>query len=379
MTPIQKKMQGRMQPTEVQQHLMHEHYWKLDDNFRRMEEFMLQTRGLTEFGHARTTFKTHLVGTFALCAAWGLPQAAARCGLFHTAYSGDLFRFCLFSSEKSEDRVKLRGVIGEEGERLVHLFGGIRRQCLMETVYETGSIREINVIPWNRQGERELYRCDTVEVIGRDAAYILMVTVADYLDQLTGCNAWKDIYQVDADDQVMLWPGSGKPGVAFHWLMKLAKAAAPYLLTVPELFKKCTAAITEEDETKARDSYWEVVRDDDMNTLSDKEKIEKLEVCLQLNRFVGEPHVLLAQIYFRNKQWEEAITHCKQGLVKMYALCTAWDKRMPWNEWVAFTRITWLRASRLVRGLPDFPRATNGLCRLEEMLDEIEDLERYAD
>uniref|UniRef100_A0A0G4FJA2 DUF6817 domain-containing protein n=1 Tax=Chromera velia CCMP2878 TaxID=1169474 RepID=A0A0G4FJA2_9ALVE len=365
--------------SEPLKHLVHEHLWEFDSDFKKMEAYMFNSRGMTEFGHARQTFKNHLCGTFALCAAWGLPRAVNRCGLFHTTYSGDLFRFCVLRSESSEDRATLRGVIGEDAERLVHLFGSVRRQKVMDHIFENGSLPDSMQVPLNRETDKKALESETVSVSSLNAAAIMMVTVADYLDQLTGCNAWKDIYQVEGEDQVMLWPGSGKPGVAHHWLTKLAKASAPLLpcSVPPAVFENCTGTITEEDETTARDLYWDVVRDDDDKKMSEEQKEEALRKCIQLNRFVGEPHTLLAQILFRKGLHAEASAECQQALRKMYAMCTAWDKRMPWNEWVCFTRITWLRSARLSRGLPeDFPRRENGLCVLEEMVEEIEKLEK---
>ena len=60
------------------------------EQMRKMPAFM-------EFPHARNTFFNHLKGTYGMLMAWNQPVAVARAGLAHTAYSGDLFEFFIFS------------------------------------------------------------------------------------------------------------------------------------------------------------------------------------------------------------------------------------------------------------------------------------------
>ena len=87
----------------------------------------LQAPAFAEFSHARDTFRTHLIGTFATLGMWMQPDPVLRCGLFHTAYGGDLFRFHAWNGEDESHRARVRRIIGREAESLVWLFGTLRR------------------------------------------------------------------------------------------------------------------------------------------------------------------------------------------------------------------------------------------------------------
>ncbi|MFT5584772.1 MAG: hypothetical protein ACI9VR_002358, partial [Cognaticolwellia sp.] len=209
-----------------------------------------------------------------------------------------------------------------------------------------------------------------------------------------------------------LWPGSGKPATCMHWLSQLARAARMHLpdgATVPPIFGNCTATLSERAETKARNLYWQVVRAEDFDdhdvyidekdidgdpdavdehdkkggtdkpTMRDDERERRLRAAVRLNPFVGEPHVLLAQIAFRRGRYEDSFAECAEALRKLYALGTAWDKRVGFPGWCAFTRLVALRAARRARGETtqnDFPRMPNGLAHIDEILAEIKSLER---
>ena len=86
----------------------------------------------------------------------------------------------------------------------------------------------------------------------------------------------------------------------------------------------------------------------------------------------------MAQIAFRQGDYQAAVTHCGQALDKLYTLGTAWDKRIGFPGWCTFTRLVALRASRRAGGAQpsnDFPRMPNGLAHIDEMLAEIQALE----
>jgi hypothetical protein len=40
----------------------------------------------------------------------------------------------------------------------------------------------------------------------------------------------------------------------------------------------------------------------------------------------------------------------RTALTKFYSLASAWDKRLPYEQWVAFTRLVLLRSNRKLQG-----------------------------
>lgn len=371
---------GLPTPSPAVQSLMDERWHDFDPDWPRFDGWLHDNRAVCGFGHARATFREHLRGTFALCAAWGLPRAASRAGLLHTAYSGDLFFFALARSESSQDRAALQQLIGTDAERLVHQFGALHRGTIMDVIFDTGEIPADGIdVRWNRAADAAIAGSETTRVPALDCALLMLVTVADYLEQAVASNAWKDIYQVDAPSS--LWPGSGKPATCMHWVSKLACAARPHLpqgSPVPPIFDGCTTTLSEATETHARDLYWQVVRDEDTDDLSDPERAQRLTAAVRLNPWVGEPHALLAQIAFRAGEYDTSVAECGHALRKLYALGTAWDKRVGFPGWCAFIRGIALRASRRAAGASpanDFPRMPNGLAHIDDMVDEIEALQ----
>lgn len=393
-------------PSPALQSLIYERWQDFDAEWPRFDAWLHSNRAVCEFGHARATFREHLRGTYALCATWGLPRAVWRAGMLHTTYSGDLFYFALARSERGEDRAEIRQLIGEEAERLVHMFGSLHRGTIMDVILRTGEIPAEGIdVRWNRAADADVAGAEEVRVSARDCALLMFITIADYLEQAVASNAWKDIYQVDSP--ASLWPGSGKPATCFHWLSKLACASRVYLpdgSAVPPIFDGCTATLTEGAELKARNLYWQVVRaedfddhdayvdeqdiegdaDDDPSILarpmamSDDERERRLRAAIRLNPFVGEPHVLLAQVAFRRERYDDCVAECSEALRKLYALGTPWDKRIGFPGWCTFTRLVALRASRRARGETppnDFPRMPNGLTHIDAMLDEVEKLQ----
>ena len=53
--------------------------------------------------------------------------------------------------------------------------------------------------------------------------------------------------------------------------------------------------------------------------------------------------------------YAEALHHASLALSVLYDWATAWDKRMAWAQWIGFSRMLVLRASRKLQGLPSLP------------------------
>ena len=119
---------------------------------------------------------------------------------------------------------------------------------------------------------------------------------------------------------------------------------------VPPVFGYCTRVLTMEDERTARDAYWRVVLKEHGGGMDEAEQRANLAVAIALNPFVAEPHILLAQLDYRRKSYAAVVSQCDSALTKLYAMATAWDKRMSFGAWVGYARLLRLRASRKLAG-----------------------------
>lgn len=295
-----------------------------------------------EFAHSRSTFYEHLQGTFGILAAWGLPEVIRRTGLAHTAYSGDVFQFYLLDATSKKDRAQLRAIIGESAEALTYLFGTAHRGALCNfasvvnrTLTRATPITGVQHVHHRLEG--------TWPMTQKDAANILMVTIADYLDQMVDINGWRDHHQIDEGASV-LYPGSGKPALGFYWFSSVCNVIKDHLEVVPPIFNGCTELIRVEDEIEARDDYWKVVQEE--QSLHEREQIALLQRSIRHNPYIAEPHIMLSQIFYRQGNFYQAALEARAALKKLYVLVSAWDKRRSFEYWVGFSRILLLRANR---------------------------------
>ena len=305
-----------------------------------------------EFPHARDTFANHLESTYAILQAWDQPPRVCRTGLVHTAYSGDLFSFFAFDAALSSERARLAQLIGEEAEPLVHLFGTVARHefvglgRMMANRTHDADALEGSVIARSRLGPDVTLGAATV-------AELVVVTVADYLDQTLAVNGWRDHHMVDPLD-TPLFPGDMRPEVCLFWMAAACRAVKDFLEVVPPIFDSCTATLTSQDEERARDLYWGVVQ----NRSTDADALASLNEAARRNPYVGEVDALAAQLHFRNHRFRKAKRLAASALRKLYAMGATWDKRLSYEAWVGFCRLLVVR-SEAEGGLPRAPGAHN--------------------
>lgn len=106
-------------------------------------------------------------------------------------------------------------------------------------------------------------------------------------------------------------------------------------LVIPPVFENCTRVLSAEEQVEARDLYWEVV-------MGGKKKCEEEELlvrCIEKNPYVGEPRAVLAQVYLRKGRYEEAEREAGRGLRLLLEWGSPWDKRVPWQGWIAWARV----------------------------------------
>ncbi|KAG0492011.1 hypothetical protein HPP92_005409 [Vanilla planifolia] len=358
----------------------------------------LRAAGAGECWHKHGTFLAHLVGVHRILTLWGAPLPVARCGLYHSAYSNSYVNLAIFDPGTAS-RASLCLTLGEAAERLVHLFCIVPRQPLIHDnllfrytdselaehlAASADPTRRESEEPWRRkicsllppQGitVKHIHTGDDVAVSRRVAAAFLLMTMADFSDQLF---AFQDRLFENGDGRLefagsdvagALWPGNGRPGLWMNSISRMgaiynliAKEEEIYLeerkkelgvgemkerdedieLVIPPVFEGCTKVLPAEEQKTARDLYWEAVAGGGMGG----EREEKLlrESCA-LNPYVGEPHVVLAQVYLGMGRWEEAEREAEKGLRLMLEWGSAWDKRVTWEGWVAWARVLLLKA-----------------------------------
>jgi len=325
--------------------ILHEDWNILDPKGEEMISKLSTIDGAVEFAHARTTFYEHLKGTFGILAAWDQPEEVRRTGLVHTAYSGDLFQFFLFDANKEEERAELRDIIGEKGEVLTYLFGTVNRGGLCHFKDVVNHVRSDVSCPTGNQTVHHRTDVGTWDMELVDAANILLVTIADYLDQMVDTNGWRDHHQIE-DGGKKLYPGNGRPALGFYWFSAVCNGIKDHLAVVPTIFNNCKDVLSIDDERGARDAYWKITIEEE--ELSEEEQIEILKQVVILNRYIAEPHMMLSQIYYRQGKYVEAAIEARLALEKFYTLASNWDKRRSFSHWVGFGRVLLLRANRMM-------------------------------
>jgi len=271
----------------------------------KMPEFLelLSKHGADECWHKCGTFKEHLFHIWRICKIWNQSDAICRLGLFHSAYSNSYVNLAIF--RRDVDRQHLKQLLGEEAEELIYTFCVIpRHQLIFNIILGTGEIPKNGVTVKNILDGSDIHLSEKI------IACFAILTVADFGDQRYG---WQDLlygnenakmtWNNDADPGA-LWPGDGKPGLWVSWashLTKIVKDANVTGVVLPPIFNNCLETLSEENELKARDLYWKVITEYTPSDKAEKAR-ELLHECVSLNPYVGEPHVLLAQIYIQKKR-----------------------------------------------------------------------------
>lgn len=372
---------------------------KVDENLPSLVS-VLRSVGAGECWHKHGSFLDHLVDIYRILKIWGAPDAVCLCGLFHSAYSNSYVNLAIF--DPSTGRETVRGHVGESAERLIHLFCIVPRQPLIhddllfhysnEELIESLRVSEISVRNALEKGvfdDEELWRKKIQSLLPADGiivkhiktgenlivsrrvvATFLMMTMADFSDQLFG---WQDVLfensnallEYSGNNYSALWPGDGKPGL---WVTSISRMGALYTLIVreeqifmeerkrntnndeeikdrdeelelviPPVMENCRGVLEAEEQINGRDLYWEAVCNGEKIGL---EKAEELLLrSIEKNPFVGEPHVVLGQIYMSKGRFEEGEKESEKGLKMLLEWGSPWDKRMSWEGWIAWARV----------------------------------------
>ncbi|XP_022141691.1 uncharacterized protein LOC111011992 [Momordica charantia] len=361
---------------------------------------VLRSVGAGECWHKHGTFLDHLVDIYRILKIWKAPEPVCLCGLFHSAYSNSYVNLAIFDPSTGRDVV--RSHVGDAAERLIHLFCIVPRQPLihddllfhysdselvehlkvseasLKDAVENGRFNDEeawrkklqSILPADGVTVKHIKTGEDVAVSRRVVAIFLTMTMADFSDQLFGFqdslfDNSNGRLEFTGNNYKSLWPGNGKPGL---WMNSVSRMGAIYTLiareeaitiaqrkktgdvglkterdedlelVIPPIFKNCTRIIDADDQITARDLYWEGVCE-----MSDRTE-ELLLRSVEKNPFAGEPRVALGQLYLGEGRFEEAARAAEEGVRLMLEWGSAWDKRMPWEGWIAWGRVLLMKA-----------------------------------
>lgn len=321
--------------------------------------------------HKCGTFEDHLVNVWIILCAWRQPRHCTRLGLFHSAYGNSFVAMRIFDA--STERPNLAELLGEHAERLVFSFCSVDRQQLEKLVLREGTVRaagyELSNIRGGGTGDDG--GNSIISVTQADAAEMIVETMADYMEQSFGWQSDLEALSLTAAAETpearsggvtscgsTLWPGEMAPtlrmSVVSRFGAALRASGALDSARLPPCFDSCRTVLGAAEEREARDLYWGVVCGTAREDREDH--VEQLERSSALNPFVGEPHVLRAQLLLARGAWAEARAAAELGLEALELWSTAWDKRMPWPAWVNWVRVLGLQATAR-----HWPQAHGGL------------------
>ncbi|KAL7201794.1 hypothetical protein ACSBR1_033487 [Camellia fascicularis] len=366
---------------------------------------VLRSVGAGECWHKHGSFLDHLLDIYRILKLWKAPDSVSLCGLFHSAYSNSYVNLAIFDPSTGRDTV--RHHVGAAAERLIHLFCIVPRQPLihddilfkytdselvehlklseisLKKAKERGVFNEDeawrkklqSIVPENGVTVKHIKTGEDVVVSRRVVAVFVMMTMADFSDQLFGFQDalfenHNGLLEFSGNNFTALWPGDGKPGL---WMNSISRMGAIYSLLVreeeifmerrkrdglaigvdrdeeielviPPVFENCTRVLGAGEQIVGRDMYWEgVVCDVSKKGMMERAE-EMLVKCVENNPFVGEPHVVLGQIYLSRGKFEEAEREAEKGLTLILEWGSPWDKRMSWEGWIAWARVLVMKA-----------------------------------
>ena len=299
-------------------------------------------RNVGQDWHKAGTFRHHLVGVARSLALWQQPKDIRLLGLLHSVYGNafvDLVKF-----DPASERARVRALAGESAEHLVYLFCTMSRTQFVQRVL-AGQLETDGSLVLDKDGQQQV-------LTPYEVAAFVVVSMADTIEQWF---SWQDdIYsrfpQVQSQRAqavhwaASLWPGPMRPsGRMLHQIAALGHALQqhPVLvqqLPLPPVFTGCTQALPAADDAAAAALYWSVIGQ--QHPLVDVDvATQLLEQAVRHNPWVGEPQMVLAQLYLSAGRAPEAQQAAESALQLLSSWGNAWDKRVQWDAWVAWTRI----------------------------------------
>jgi hypothetical protein len=301
-------------------------------------------RNVGQDWHKAGTFRHHLVGVARSLTVWQQPRDVRLLGLLHSVYGNafvDLVKF-----DPAKERARVREIAGESAEHLVYLFCTQSRTQFVQKVLAGALEGDGSMVLEQDAGQGGGHRMLTPY----EVAVFIIVSMADTIEQWF---SWQDdIFSrfpaVQHRPQPVhwaasLWPGPMRPtGRMVSQINGLALAlqhpGLQGLLPMPSVFARCTQPLAPADEAAAASLYWSVIQQD--QPLVDLDVATGvLESAVRHNPWVGEPQLVLAQLYLSAGRQDDARVAAASALQLFSAWGNSWDKRVQWDAWVAWTRI----------------------------------------
>jgi hypothetical protein len=261
----------------------------------------LRERGAAAIPHAVGSFLDHLFGTWRILTAWRQPDDLRLCGLFHSVLATDMFERPLVGPDAIPE---LRALVGDVALDLVVLFCTVDRLALAATCADLEALPAEGLRVTNfRTGERAM-------LSARSLADLLVIEMANEAEQ----------------------SGSVAEGPA-AWMAlgaHLARLAGPLARRRPPMFDRCSSLLAPGAEARAIERFRMLSVDDPASNV----EADLLEVC-RLNPFAAEPKILFAERALARRRFAEADSYAVAGLELLAQWGTPWDKRYPWEVWIA--------------------------------------------
>ncbi len=308
-------------------------------------------RGVGQDWHKAGTFRHHLVGVARSLSLWQQPREVRLLGLLHSVYGNafvDLVKF-----DAASERQRLQQLVGEPAEHLVHRFCIVNRAQFVQRLL-AGEAADDGTLQVELNGPAPR---TSVRLSAHEVAAFAVVSMADTIEQWF---SWQDeVYsRFPATDlarrqavhwAASLWPGPMRPTARMvSQVAALGRAlrhpALAGQLPMPPVFGGCSLELSPRDEAAATALYWSVVQLD--QPLVDLDgATATLEQAVRLNPWVGEPQMVLAQLYLSAGRNADAARAAAGALQQFCSWGNSWDKRVQWDAWVAWTRILLQSAS----------------------------------
>lgn len=251
-------------------------------------------------GNARS-LNEHLRGTLKILSHWRQPKDVLAAGLLHSIYGTDVYRQELVPIS---ERDRIKEIAGASAERLIFLFGSLRRESFFRTLSrEHGK-------DWERVRIERHRGLGLVAISRQEAGKLLVIHMANEAEQSRG--------------------SGGEPGAWIAEVSRWGAWAKPLTNHVPPVFSSCSTQVTAEDEQTAIECYG-----NGLEMPGENRRGARTQFAAAMKRlpYVAEPRVLLGLAALLDGRWRDAFQHATCALRLLHKWGTAWDKRLAFDEW----------------------------------------------